>query len=229
MIRVLLADDQRLVRSGLAMLLAAEPDIEIVGEAGGGEEAVEETRRLRPHVVVMDVRMPDVDGVAATGRITADGFCDDVVVSVLILTTYHVDEAVYASLRAGASGFLLKDAAPKELAAAIRALADGQAWLDPAVARRLIDEFAARPPRRLPAPAEMRRLTAREREVLALVALGLSNSEAAELLTVSEATIRTHFGRVLMKLNLRDRAQAVAAAYQTGLVVPGVSGSAPES
>jgi len=222
-IRVLLADDQPLVRAGIAMLLVAEPDMEVVGETGDGDEAVERARELQPDVVVMDVRMPGVDGVAATGRITGDGFSvdGDNPVKVLILTTYHVDEAVYAALRAGASGFLLKDAVPAELVAAVRAVAGGEAWLDPAVARNLLREFAARPDPNVPTPAELRRLSAREVEVLRLVAHGLSNGEIAERLVVGEATVKTHLGRVFIKLGLRDRAQAVVAAYQTGLVKPG--------
>jgi DNA-binding NarL/FixJ family response regulator len=222
-IRVLLADDQPLVRAGIAMLLEAEPDMEVVAGTDDGAEAVARARALQPDVVVMDVRMPGVDGVEATGRITADGFSadGDNPVKVLILTTYHVDEAVYAALRAGASGFLLKDAVPAELVAAVRAVAAGEAWLDPAVARNLLREFAARPDPNVPTPAELRRLSAREVEVLRLVAHGLSNAEIAERLVVGEATVKTHLGRVFIKLGLRDRAQAVVAAYQTGLVKPG--------
>jgi DNA-binding NarL/FixJ family response regulator len=224
-IRVLLADDQPMIRTGIAMLLDAEPDVDIVGEAGDGGEAVERAGQLRPDVVLMDVRMPGVDGVEATRRITADGFSGsaDGPITVLILTTYHVDDAVYSALRAGASGFLLKDAAPTELVAAVRAVAAGEAWLDPAVARGLITEFAARPERNLPTPAELRQLTPRETEVLVLVAHGLSNTEIAAHLVVGEATVKTHFGRVLMKLGLRDRAHAVVAAYQSGLVKAGDS------
>jgi len=222
-IRALLADDQPLVRAGIAMLLEAEPDMEIVAEASDGAEAIALASSQQPDIVLMDVRMPGTDGVEATRRITADGFshgCDHPV-KVLILTTYHVDEAVYSALRAGASGFLLKDAAPTELVAAVRAVAAGEAWLHPAVARNLLAEFAARPESRLPAPAELKQLTAREREVLVLVAHGLSNTEIASQLYVGEATVKTHFGRVLMKLGLRDRAQAVATAYQSGLVRAG--------
>ncbi|MEJ3747308.1 response regulator transcription factor [Actinomycetes bacterium KLBMP 9797] len=222
-IRVLLADDQPLVRAGIAMLLAAEPEIDIVAEAEDGLQAVALARERRPEVVLMDVRMPGMDGVAATRQITADDFVPaaDGPVKVLVLTTYHVDDAVYASLRAGASGFLLKDAAPGELVAAVRAVAAGEAWLDPAVAHRLIAEFAARPESRLPAPAQLAQLTTREREVLRLVAHGLSNAEIAAHLVLGEATVKTHFGRVLMKLCLRDRAQAVAAAFHCGLIQPG--------
>jgi DNA-binding NarL/FixJ family response regulator len=221
-IRVLLADDQPLVRTGIAMLLTAEPDIQVAGEAGDGDQAIALARSAQPDVVLMDVRMPGTDGVEATRRITADGFSDshDRPLKVLMLTTYHIDEAVYAALRAGASGFLLKDAAPTDLVAAVRAVATGDAWLHPAVARGLLAEFAARPEARLPAPAELARLTTREREVLALVAQGLSNMEIAAEIFVGEATVKTHFGRILMKLGLRDRAQAVATAYQCGLVQP---------
>jgi DNA-binding NarL/FixJ family response regulator len=222
-VRVMIADDQPLVRVGLVMLLDAEPDLDVVGEAGDGRAALELAARLRPDVVLMDVRMPDMDGVEATRRLTGDQFGSgaDHLVKVIILTTYHVDDAVYAALRAGASGFLLKDAAPDELVAAIRAVASGEAWLDPPVARRLLRDFASRPDRSLPAPDQLRELTPREREVLVLVAHGLSNGEIADHLVVGNATVKTHLARILMKLGLRDRAQAVAAAYQTGLVRPG--------
>ncbi|MDG4796879.1 response regulator transcription factor [Micromonospora sp. WMMD1082] len=220
-IRILLADDQPLIRAGLAMLLDSEPDIEVIGTADDGRQAVDRARTTKPDVVLMDVRMPVLDGVSATRLITEDaGSLDPArpVVKVLILTTYHVDDAVYAALRAGASGFLLKDAAPTELAAAVRAVAAGEAWLDPAVARRLIDEFAERPE---PYPAAgLDRLTAREREVLTQVARGLSNIEIAMRLHVGEGTVKTHFGRILVKLGVRDRAQAVMVAYESGLVQP---------
>jgi DNA-binding NarL/FixJ family response regulator len=218
-IKVLLADDQPLIRAGLAMLLSAEPDIEIVAEADDGLAAVNEAARLHPDVVLMDVRMPGMDGVEATRAIT--GGSDDV--RVLILTTYHVGEAVYAALRAGASGFLLKDAAPDELVAAIRAVASGEAWLDPAVARGLLDEFAARPDWHRRTSADLQELTAREVEVLVLVAHGLSNVEIAERFVIGEATVKTHVSRIMMKLGLRDRAQAVMVAYQSGLVQPGTA------
>jgi DNA-binding NarL/FixJ family response regulator len=221
-IRVLLADDQPLVRAGLAMLIGAEPDLQVVAEVGDGEQAVAAVRDLHPDVVVMDVRMPVMDGVQATRVITqdrAESSCPGIV-KVIILTTYHVDEAVYAALRAGASGFLLKDAAADELASAIRAVNAGDAWLDPPVARRLLIDFASRPERLAPPPAVMEQLTAREREVLVLVAHGFSNTEIADRLVVSLATVKTHFGRILLKLGLRDRAQAVAVAYQSGLVRP---------
>jgi DNA-binding NarL/FixJ family response regulator len=222
-IRVLVADDQPLIRGGIVMLLDAEPDIDVVAEAGDGEQALAQARRHQPDVVVMDVRMPVVDGVAATRQITAPGFAadPDAPIRVLILTHYHADDAVHGALRAGACGFLLKDAAPADLAAAVRAVRSGQAWLQPAVARDLLAEFAARPEPRSPGPEVLRRLTAREREVLTLVGCGLSNAEIAEQLVVGGVTVKTHLGRILMKLGLRDRAQAVVAAYENGLVTPG--------
>ncbi|MCI4066981.1 response regulator transcription factor [Micromonospora sp. R77] len=220
MIRVVLADDQPLVRSGIAMLLAAEPDIAVVGECADGAAAVDLARTLRPDVLLMDVRMPGTDGVAATGAITADDSGPGPVVRVLILTTYHVDDAVRAALRAGASGFVLKDAAPAELTMAVRAVAAGEAWLDPAVARSLLTDFAALGAPAGPGDADLARLTDREREVLVQVAHGLSNTEIARRLHIGEATVKTHLGRVLTKLGLRDRAQAVAAAYRTGLMPP---------
>jgi DNA-binding NarL/FixJ family response regulator len=218
-IRVLLADDQPLVRAGLAMLLRAEPDVEVVAEADDGAAAVALTRSVQPDVVIMDVRMPGTDGVAATRQLTDEGST----ARVLILTTYHVDEAVYGALRAGASGFVLKDAAPQELVAAVRALAAGEAWLDPAVARNLLDDLISRPEPAAPSPAVLAKLTSREQEVLVLMAYGLSNREIAEHLVVGDATIKTHVARVLMKLGLRDRTQAVVAAYQSGLVRPGAA------
>jgi DNA-binding NarL/FixJ family response regulator len=219
-VRVLLADDQVMIRVGLAMVLEAEPDVEVVGQAGDGRQAVDLAGRVRPDVVVMDIRMPGLDGVQATAAITSGGLVTaaGAPVRVLVLTTYHVDETVYAALRAGASGFVLKDAAPVELAAAVRAVAAGKAWLDPAVARGLLDDLLARPEPTRPAPAALDALTAREREVLALVADGLSNPDIAARLVIGEATVKTHFGRILMKLGLRDRAQAVAVAYRSGLV-----------
>lgn len=220
-VRVLVADDQPLIRAGIVMLLDAEPDIEIVAEAGDGQQAVQEAHRHQPDVVVMDVRMPVLDGIQATRQITAAGFsAGGAPVKVLILTSYHADDAVYGALRSGASGFLLKDAAPADLAAAVRAVSSGEAWLQPAVARRLLDEFAARAESRAPSPQLLQRLTAREREVLRLVAAGLSNTEIAESLIIGQVTVKTHLGRILMKLELRDRAQAVVAAYESGLVTP---------
>jgi DNA-binding NarL/FixJ family response regulator len=226
MIRVIVADDQPLVRSGLAMLLDAEADVEIVGEAADGSQAVDQARRLQPDLVIMDVRMPVMDGVQATRRITADAFASDAdqPVKVLILTTYHVDRTVHEALRAGASGFLLKDAAPADLIAATRAVAAGDAWLQPAVARDLLAEFAARPEQPSPAPEVMARLTPRETEVLVHIAHGLSNPEIARHLHVSEVTVKTHVGRIFMKLDLRDRVHAVITAYETGLVSPGRRG-----
>ncbi len=204
------------------MLVNAEEDITVIGEATDGKEALAQIRAQRPDVVLMDVRMPGTDGVAATRSVVEEGLTaqSGQPVGVIILTTYHIDEAVYAALRAGASGFLLKDAAPAEIVNAIRSVVAGEAWLDPAVARRLIDEFAARPEPHTPTPAEMAQLTPREREVLSLMARGLSNADVAVELFISEATVKTHLARVMMKLGVREKAQAVAAAYQTGLVQP---------
>ncbi|MEU6819674.1 response regulator transcription factor [Streptomyces atriruber] len=225
-VRVLLADDEPLVRAGIAMLLDAESDIEVVGESSHGAETVEQAGRLQPDVVVMDVRMPGFDGVEATRRITADRFSADPdrPIKVLMLTTYHLSESVYAALRAGASGFLLKDVVPAELVRSVHAVAAGGGWLHPAVTRELLREFVARPDSGVRTPGEMERLTPREREVLAMVAHGMSNAEVAERLVIGEATVKTHFGRVMTKLGLRDRAQAVAVAYQSGLVQGRVCG-----
>ena len=222
MIRVVVVDDQSLVRAGIVMLVNAEDDITVVAEATEGTEALRQIRAHRPDVVLMDVRMPGTDGVAATRAVVEEGLTAEngQPIGVIILTTYHIDENVYAALRAGASGFLLKDAAPEEIVNAIRSVVAGEAWLDPAVARRLIDEFAARPEPHTPTPAEMAQLTPREREVLSLMARGLSNSDVAVELFISEATVKTHLARVMMKLGVREKAQAVAAAYQTGLVQP---------
>lgn len=222
MIRVIVADDQPLVRSGLAMLLDSAPDVEIVGEAGDGAQAVADAARLQPDLVIMDVRMPVMDGVEATRRITADSFTGDpdAPVKILILTTYHVDRTVHDALRAGASGFMLKDAAPAELLAATRAIAAGDAWLQPSVARDLLAEFAARPEPRAPARELLERLTPRESEVLILIAHGLTNTEIAVRLHVGDVTVKTHVGRIFMKLDLRDRVHAVITAYEHGLVVP---------
>jgi DNA-binding NarL/FixJ family response regulator len=215
-------DDQPLVRAGIVMLINAEDDITVVAEAADGAEALTQIRCQRPDVVLMDVRMPGTDGVTATRAVVDEGLTapSGQPIGVIILTTYHIDEAVYAALRAGASGFLLKDAAPAEIVNAIRSVVAGEAWLDPAVARRLIDEFAARPEPHTPTPAEMAQLTPREREVLSLMARGLSNADVALELFISEATVKTHLARVMMKLGVREKAQAVAAAYQTGLVQP---------
>jgi DNA-binding NarL/FixJ family response regulator len=224
-IRVMLADDQTLVRAGITMLLEVEPDIEVIGEVCDGTEAVEMARQRRPDVVLMDVRMPGLGGVEATRIITADGFFGDgtanaKVINVLILTTYHVDDAVHAALRAGACGFLLKDSAPRELVAAVRAVSAGDGWLDPTVTKKLIAEFAARPDQHLATPDQLAQLTSREREVLALAAEGLCNDEIARTLFIGQATVKTHLSRVLMKLGARDRVGAVVIAYKTGLARP---------
>jgi DNA-binding NarL/FixJ family response regulator len=221
-ISVLLADDEPLVRAGLAMLIDAEGDLTVVGEAGDGAQAVELVTRLRPDVVVMDVRMPGFDGVRAIRRLFSETFAEEsqLTAAVLVLTTFNDDRAVHDALRAGASGFLLKNAAPKCLGDAIRAVAAGDAWLDPAVARTVLTGFVGRPESALPTAAELKVLTQREREVLALVADGLSNAAIAAHLVISNATVKTHLGRVLMKLGLHDRAQAVAVAYKFGLVHP---------
>jgi DNA-binding NarL/FixJ family response regulator len=215
-IRVLIADDQALMRGGFRMILDAQDDIEVVGEAIDGRDAIEQFGRLHPDVIVMDVRMPAMDGIEATRRLTEG----DSPARVLILTTFDLDEYVYGALRAGASGFLLKDRPPEELVSAVRVVASGEALLAPSVTRRLIEEFAKR--RKEPTPPEgLDELTHREREVLALMAQGLSNTEIAAHLFVAETTVKTHVGRVLQKLQLRDRAQAVVLAYESGLVQPG--------
>ena len=217
--RVLVADDQTLVRAGFRVLVDSAPDLEVVGEAGNGAEAVELARSARPDVVLMDIRMPVLDGLEATRRIVADELLAGV--RVLVLTTFDLDEYVYEALRAGASGFLLKDTPPADLLAAIRVVAAGDALLAPGVTRRLIAEFARRPEPSTVTPAALAALTDREREVLALVARGLTNGEIAERLVVSTATAKTHVSRVLAKLQARDRAQLVMLAYETGLVTPG--------
>ncbi len=220
-IRVALIDDQAMVRAGFRMILESEPDIAVVGEAADGRDAVGLVARSRPHVVLMDVRMPHVDGVEATRRIQA---VDDPP-RVLILTTFDLDDYVDAALRAGASGFLLKDAPAEQLIDAVRVIARGDALLDPSVTRRVIEEFARRPTVDAAATPGMRDLTEREREVLQLIARGLSNAEIAERLYLGEATVKTHVGRVLTKLGLRDRVQAVVVAYESGLVTPGAGES----
>jgi DNA-binding NarL/FixJ family response regulator len=218
-IRVLLADDQALVRAGFRVLLETEDGFEVVGEAGDGEQAVALAAEHRPDVVVMDVRMPGTDGLAATRRITADPELAGV--KVLVLTTFDVDEYVYEALRSGASGFLLKDTEPVELLRALQVVAAGEALLAPTVTRRLIAEFVGRPEHRRVDPSAVREVTDREREVLALVAGGLSNDEIAAHLVISTATARTHVSRIMTKIGARDRAQLVVLAYESGLVTPG--------
>jgi DNA-binding NarL/FixJ family response regulator len=214
-IRVVVADDQPLVRSGLRMILDAQPDIDVVGEAGDGHEAVAMARLERPDVVLMDVRMPGLDGIAATRQLAGPDVTDPL--AVIVLTTFDLDEHVYDALRAGARGFLLKDATRDELATAVRVVARGDALLAPSVTRRLIEQMASSTPSRPPAAA-LDELTPREREVLLLVAEGLTNAEIAQRLVVGEATVKTHVARMLMKLGLRDRIQAVILAYESGLV-----------
>lgn len=222
-IRVVLADDQDLVRSGIAMLLSAQPDVEVVGEARDGLEAVELAHQLLPDVVIMDVNMPNLDGVEATRRIANDTFGpdQDTIVKVLILTTSATEETVHNALLAGASGFILKDRAPRALVTALRAVADGDAWLDPSVTGYVIANVASRPT--VPNPGLLDRLTQREREVLELMAYGLSNAEIAARLVITEGTVKTHVSRIIMKMDVRDRTQAVVAAYQNGLVSIGGS------
>lgn len=217
-IRVALADDQILVRAGFRALLAAQPDIEVVGEAADGEQALALVREQHPDVVLMDIRMPVLDGLAATRRITEDPALGEV--KVVMLTTFELDEYVFEAIRSGASGFLVKDTEPEELLRAVRAVVGGDALLSPGVTRRLIAEFAARS--REPAPAAaLAELTDREREVMALVGMGLSNQEIARRLVVSPLTAKTHVSRTMVKLGVRDRAQLVVLAYESGLVRPG--------
>ena len=218
MIRVLLADDQVLVRAGFRALIDSEDDLEVVGEAGDGVEAVELAARLVPDVVLMDIRMPRQDGIEATRRIAADPRLGRV--RLVILTTFETDEYVFEALRSGASGFLVKDTGPAELLHAVRVVASGEALLSPSVTRRLIAEFTARLPPPRPA-VRLNELTDREREVMALVGAGLSNQEIAERLVVSPATAKTHVSRVMNKLEARDRAQVVVLAYESGLIQPG--------
>jgi len=212
--RVLIADDDDLMRAGLAAVLSSDPSIEVVGEASTGQEAVEGARRLRPEVVLMDVRMPDLDGIAATAALAGSGSSS----RVLILTTFEQDDYVFGGLRAGASGFLLKRTRPEELIAAVHTVAAGEALLSPSVTRRVIDRVAGDRPTVAPDAPPVEELTPREREVLELIAQGLSNAEIAAELTVEESTVKTHVKRILMKLGLRDRVQAVIFAYQTGVV-----------
>jgi DNA-binding NarL/FixJ family response regulator len=216
---VLIVDDQALVRAGFRMILEAEEDIEVVGEAANGQAAVSEARRLRPDVVLMDVRMPEMDGIEATRRLLDQEGLDT---KVVMLTTFDMDEYVYDALRSGASGFLLKDVPPEQLVAGIRAVAIGDALLAPSVTRRVIEEFVRRPPASVRTlPLKLRELTARELEVLKLIARGRSNAEIAAELFVSETTVKTHVAHVLLKLDLRDRVQAVVLAYESGLIEPG--------
>ena len=222
-VRVLIADDQAVVRSGLRRIMDVDADIEVVGEAMDGLAAVDAARRLAPHLVLMDIRMPRLDGLAATRRIIAE---HDDPPRVLILTTFGLDEYVYEALRAGASGFLLKDASPEEIVAAIRAVSRGDALLDPAVTASVIGQFAALPRPRDDLKAQVDELTAREQEVLTLMASGLSNAEIAGELVVSEGTVKTHVGHVLRKLGLRDRVQAVIFGYESGLLRPGAGPAA---
>ena len=212
-IKVLIADDQALVRTGFRKILESEPDLEVVGEAGDGGEAVEAALLLRPDVVLMDIRMPRLDGLEATRLLAGK-------TRVLVLTTFDLNEYVYEALRAGASGFLLKDAPADQLVTAIRVVAAGEALLAPSITRRLIEEFARRPPSNA-RPAELKTLSPRELEVLRLVARGLSNAEIATELYVGDATVKTHVSRILQKLSLRDRVQAVVLAYESGLLQPG--------
>ncbi|WP_200302090.1 response regulator [Streptomyces adelaidensis] len=218
MIRVLLADDQSLVRAGFKALLDAQPDIEVAGEAADGEAAFRKVRELRPDVVLMDIRMPVLDGLAATRRITDDPGLEDV--RVVMLTTFELDEYVFEAIRSGASGFLVKDTEPEELLRAVRAVVEGDALLSPGVTRRLISEFAARS-KEPAAVASLAGLTEREREVMALVGIGLTNDEIARRLVVSPLTAKTHVSRTMVKLGARDRAQLVVLAYESGLVRPG--------
>jgi DNA-binding NarL/FixJ family response regulator len=221
--RLVIVDDQALVRAGFKMILEAEADMEVVGEATTGLEAIERVRELAPDVVLMDVRMPELDGIEATRRLVLD---ERVQTKVVMLTTFDMDEYVYEALRAGASGFLLKDVPPEQLVAGIRAVASGDALLAPSVTRRVIEEFVRRPPDSVRSvPPELEELTDRELEVLQLIAKGLSNAEIAKELFVSDTTVKTHVARILMKLRLRDRVQAVVFAYESGLVQPGGAAS----
>ena len=221
MIRVLIADDQALVRTGFRVILNAEPDLEVVGEAADGRETIEAVRTQRPDVVLMDIRMPNLDGIEATRRLAAAAPAP----RVLILTTFDLDQYVYEALRAGASGFLLKDASAEELLQAVRVVAAGEALLSPSITRRLIADYARRSPPN-ERPAALDELTPRELEVLRLIARGLSNRDVARKLVLGDATIKTHVARIFAKLDLHDRTQAVVLAYETGLVTPGESETA---
>jgi DNA-binding NarL/FixJ family response regulator len=218
-VRVLLVDDQALIRAGFRMILGAEEDIEVVGECADGTQAIDSVKRLKPDVVLMDIRMPEMDGIEATRRIVQPN--GEQPVRVLMLTTFDLDEYVYDALRAGASGFLLKDVPAEQLVDGIRLVAAGEALLAPSVTRRLIEEFSKGPRARQEKPAALEELTPRELEVFTLIARGMSNQEIAQDLIVSETTVKTHVARVLMKLGVRDRVQAVVLAYESGLVAPG--------
>jgi DNA-binding NarL/FixJ family response regulator len=222
-VRVLLVDDQALIRAGFRMILEAEEDLEVVGECGDGTQAIDSVKRFMPDVVLMDIRMPEMDGIEATRRIVGgDG---ETAVKVLMLTTFDLDEYVYDALRAGASGFLLKDVPADQLVAGIRLVAVGDALLAPSVTRRLIQEFSRSSRGRAERPAGLDELTPREVEVFRLLARGMSNAEIADHLIVSETTVKTHVARILMKLEVRDRVQAVVLAYESGVVAPGDAGS----
>jgi DNA-binding NarL/FixJ family response regulator len=227
-IRVLIADDQALVRAGFKMILDAEPEIEVVGEAVDGVEAVEQIKRLKPDVALMDIRMPRMNGLEAT-REVVNGADSEHPTRVLMLTTFDLNEYVYEALRAGASGFLLKDVPAEQLVAGIQVVAQGEALLAPTITRRLIEEFAQNAPIDRAPPKELGELTPRELEVFKLVARGMSNAEIAAELIVSETTVKTHVARILMKLHLRDRVQAVVYAYESGVSQPGATESQPPS
>jgi DNA-binding NarL/FixJ family response regulator len=221
-LRVVVADDQTLVRTGFQMILTAA-GIEVAATAATGAEAMSAVRRTRPDLVLMDIRMPEMDGLEATRRLTADPPAGPSPCRIVILTTFDLDQYVYAALAAGASGFLLKDVSPEQLVASVRLVATGDTLLAPAITRRLIERFAHRDPATLPNHQLLDTLTTREREVLELIARGLSNAELAARLHLSEATVKTHVGRILAKLQLRDRVQAVVLAYETGLITPGTT------
>jgi DNA-binding NarL/FixJ family response regulator len=220
-VRVLIADDQALVRAGFKMILEAEPEIQVIGEAEDGVEAVEMIKRLKPDVALMDIRMPRLNGLEATRQIVNGG--GDTPTRVLMLTTFDLNEYVYEALRAGASGFLLKDVPAEQLIAGIQVVARGEALLAPSITRRLIEEFAKNAPVERVAPKEVEELTTREMEVFKLISRGMSNAEVAAELIVSETTVKTHVARILMKLHLRDRVQAVVYAYESGLIQPGAT------
>jgi DNA-binding NarL/FixJ family response regulator len=219
-IRILLVDDQALVRAGFRMILDAEPEMEVVGEAADGREAIDQVRLLQPDVVLMDIRMPELDGLEAARRILS-GPEEENTAKILMLTTFDHDEYVYEALRAGASGFLLKDTPPEQLVGAIHVIAQGEALLSPSITRRVISEFVGNGPKPQAQFPRLKDLTARELEVLMSIARGLSNAEIATALFVSETTVKTHVARILMKLSLRDRVQAVVLAYEAGVVSPG--------